>query len=545
MRTLSRTAVAAMATVGLLSVAVACSSTSSNQATQQSSTTTTAPPRPGGKIVVGTAGETDGFLPSQSRWTSSALMNARIVLDPLAAFDEAGTPQPYLAESFTHTPDYLQWDIKIRPNVQFHNGEACDAAAVKLNLDAVSKSALTGAALRPVDRVEVVDPLTVRVYMKTPWAHLPLVLANQTGFIIAPTQLNTADANNPVGTGPWKLKEWTKGARLVATRWDKYWQKDAQGQQLPYLEEVETRPLPDPKTRSQGLEAGDLNLIHTDSPEEVIKFSQQGGGDGIKVIVDTSQGTEETVMFNNIKGSFTDEKLRLAAAYALDRQQLVDQLYQGSFDIANGPFTKDSAWGDSDKMPGYDPAKAKQLVEEYKAAHGGEAPKVKLSVIASTDFLQIAQWVQQQWKAVGIETEIESIEEAAVTLKLVSGDFDSLLFNFWDRPDPDALYHYWYGANVATNGGIGLNFARYKSEVVDNALDAARGIDDPTKRAAEYKKIWDDFALHVPYIWLYHTKWVIAYQDTFHGVGDFTMPNGKKAETVSWGNLFLTGTWKA
>lgn len=545
MRTV-RTAALLMAAIGVMaSVATGCSSTSNDSKATQSSTTTAPPPRTGGKIVVGTAGEIDGFLPSQSRWTASALMDARIVLDPLAAFDENGAAQPYLAEAFIPSSDFRQWDIKIRPNVEFHDGEKCDAEAIKINLDAVSTSGLTGPALRPIDRTEVIDPLTVRVYMKTPWAHLPLVLTNQTGFIIAPNQLKAADATKPVGTGPWQLKEWTKGARLVATRWDKYWQTDAQGNRLPYLAEVETRPLPDPQSRTQGLAAGDLNLIHTDSPDQVIDYAKNGGGPGINVLIDTSQGTEQTVMFNNSKGPFTDENLRRAAAYALDRQGLVDTLYQGFFEVANGPFTKDSVWGDSDKMPGYDPDQARRLVNEYKEAHGGQAPKVKITVVASTDFLQIAQWVQQHWNEVGFETEIDSIDETQGTLKLVSGDFEAMLFNFWDRPDPDGLSTYWYGANVAGPTGIGLNFARYASDVVDRALDAGKESNDEAFRVGEYHKVWDDFAEHVPYIWLYHTKWVIAYQDTYFGVGNFTLPNGQKAIPMSWGNLFLTGVYKA
>jgi peptide/nickel transport system substrate-binding protein len=529
----------------MLTTAAACSSTTNTEgSSQQSSTTTTSPPAPGGKFIIGTQGETDGFLPSQSRWAPSALMNARLMLDPLAAFDTEGLPQPYLAESFTPADDFKTWTIKLRPGIEFHNGEKVNADSVKLNLDAVSSSALTGAAFRPVESIEKVDDLTLKMVCTTSWAQMPLVLANQTGFIIAPEQLKGALADKPIGSGPWKLKEWIRGAQLTATRWDKYWQKDAQGNQLPYLEEVETRPLTDPTTRTQALEAGDVNLIHTDNAEQVIRLSQQGGGEGIKVLVDPSQGTENHVLFNNQAGAFANKDLRLAATHALDRTVLVDTLYEGYFDVANGPFTKESVWGEADNFPAYDQAKARQLVQAYKDANGGQAPRVGLTVIASPDYLQLAQWIKQQWDDVGFETEIESIEESQGTLKLVSGDFDGLLFNFWDRPDPDALYHYWYGENVPQGGGIGLNFARYQSDTVDAALDAGRVTNDQPKRVEEYKKVWKDFGENVPILWLYHTKWVIAWQETFHGVGDFTMPNGKKAEAVTWGNLFVTGVWK-
>ncbi|MCX7620402.1 MAG: ABC transporter substrate-binding protein, partial [Acidimicrobiales bacterium] len=379
-------------------------------------------PQPGGKITVAIAGEADGFLPSVNRWTSSTLFQARTIFDPLAAFDADGNSRPYLAESFTPNSDYTQWTIKVRPGVSFHNGETLDGEVLRLHFTKMKESLVTGSVFKMVTKIEVSDPLSVTLTMSAPWTHFPVVLASQTGFVAAPAQMNTQDSVNAIGTGPFKLKSWAPGSPFIATKFDGYWRKDAKGNSMPYLDEVEFRPVPDPQSRNDGLEAGTYDMIQTESAEQVRDLLEQAeaspNGD-VRVLADTSEGSEAHVMFNNQTGPFTDKTLRLAAAHAIDRQALVDRLFHGQYQVANGPFTKESIWGEPDTYPAYDPDKARQLIAEWSAAHGGATPAVKLTVIGSSDFLRVAQEIVKQWNAVGFQSDVVSVSEAAGTVVLV------------------------------------------------------------------------------------------------------------------------------
>ncbi|MCU0270927.1 MAG: ABC transporter substrate-binding protein, partial [Acidimicrobiales bacterium] len=393
---------------------------------------------------------------------------------------------------------------------------------------------------------EAVDASTVKVTMTSPWAHFPLVLANQTGYIVAPQMIREGRNDVQWGTGPFFPTDYKPGDSFTATRNVNYWQSDANGARLPYLAEVEFRFVPDPDTRVNGVRSGDFDIINSDSASSVIELAElaESDPDGtVRVLLDESEGTENHVLFNTADGAFADARLRRAAAHAVDRQAMVDDLYGGFYEVAEGPFTADSGWGEPEGFPGYDPARAEELVAEWSAENGGASPTVVLTGIASTEYQEQLQLIADQWDAVGFTTQIEAIEEASLTGKAVSGDFEAVVFNFWDRPDPDALYHYWYGPNA--EAAVPINFARWQNAEVDAALDAGRVTDDLDVRKAEYQKVWNAMAEDVPYLWLFHTKWVVAYGESVQGVGRHTLPDGTPAEPVTWGQIWLTSVWKA
>ncbi len=505
-----------------------------------STTTAEAPPAtPGGSVTVGIEGEVDSFLPGNARWSSSALFVAKAVYDPLAAFDVDGIARPYLAESITPSDDFMSWTITLRPDITFHDGTPLDAEALRANLDFVAlQSGLTKSAFRPVEKVEVTGPLEVTMTMKTPWAHLDVVLANQTGFIVAPSTITSGIADEPIGTGPFTFESWEPDVEFKATRYEDYWQKDAEGNELPDLDAVAFTPIVDPDSRLSGLVAGDIGLMQTQSASQVIDFSKGDVPPGVNVLVDESEGTEANLMFNSETGPFADPNLRKAAAHALDRQEMIDSLFEGYYDVANGPFAEASGWGTIENFPEYDPELAKEEVAAWSAANGGATPSVTIMVLPTAETKLIGNYVAEQWEAVGIQTELQTVEEASASAALIAGNFEVALWSFWDRPDPDALYHYLYGDST-------LNFPKYRSATVDEALDAGRAIRDKDARRTEYQTIWDEYGEQVPIIWLYHVQWALAWRDGLYGVGDFTLPSGEKAQPITYGNTFLTGVWDA
>jgi ABC-type transport system substrate-binding protein len=507
-------------------------------------------PRAGGRIVVGTNAESDGFLPTINRWTPPTLLIARAVFDPLATLDDSGVAKPYLAESFTHNPGYTQWTIKLRPGISFHNGEPLTADALQKHFEAARASVVTRDAIASFDKMTIPDPLTFVIDLKQPWAHLPNMMTSQLGYIPAPSMYganNEGAPSHPVGTGPFKFATWRQNDRLIVERNPNYWRKDKDGRQLPYLSQVEFQPVPDDNVRSLRLRNGELDVVQTEAYREVSGFQQMvrdDPGGRLRALLDDSQGAEQGIVLNTQSGPFVDRNLRLAAAYAIDRKALAEQMFNGFYEVANGPFTAKSKWGSAQNYPTYFPERARQLVSEWKAGGKGRtAPKITVTNIAVADSVPIAQKIVKWWTDAGFEVQLRNEEEKVGSVDLVIGRADAVMVRFWDKFDPDVLYPYLISDSIAAPGSISLNFSRYRSATVDQALKAARASDDDAVRRQQYQKVWDDFAENLPVIFMFHTRWAFGYQAKVHGIGELRLPDATRAEPVTWGNLYLTGVW--
>src|SRR5690606_28312888 len=138
-------------------------------------------PVPGGSVVFALEAETSGWDPTLDRWAVSGHQVGQTIFDQLATFNEDGEAVPYLAEEFTPNEDYTQWEIKLREGIEFHDGTPLTSEAVKVLFEQHAQSGLTRPTVRPVEDVEVVDDLTARVNLNSPWASFPVVLTSQVG----------------------------------------------------------------------------------------------------------------------------------------------------------------------------------------------------------------------------------------------------------------------------------------------------------------------------------------------------------------------------
>jgi peptide/nickel transport system substrate-binding protein len=179
---------------------------------------------------------------------------------------------PFLAEAVTPNADSTEWTITLRPGVTFHDGSPLTADVVKNNLDAYRgqypgrTSLLFQFVLANIAAVDVVDPLTVRVTTGLPWSSFPSFLYSSGRLgMIAQSQLDDPEncATDLVGTGPFKLVEWQVNDHLSLERNEDYWRTDADGNQLPYLDELEFRPVIEQQQRINGLKSGEIDAFHT------------------------------------------------------------------------------------------------------------------------------------------------------------------------------------------------------------------------------------------------------------------------------------------
>jgi ABC-type transport system substrate-binding protein len=496
------------------------------------------PPRDGGSIKVGLIGEPASLLPPLGRFTPPDLMIARAIYDPLVALGADGTWHPYLAQSMTPDSTGLNWTIKLRDGVLFHDGEKFDADALITNLDSFRGSPITGPAFAVVASTKKVDDLTVVVTLIHPNLNLPYSLLGQGGLMAAPAQLKAKDNRHPIGTGPFVFGAWTKGQDLTVTKNPNYWR-----QGLPHLDGVTFEFLPDPLTRADDFASGQIDLVHDNRPVNIEQWTQNGLPNHGKLLLDSGEGDELTVTLNTQSGVMSDESLRRALALSTDRQQLTDQISQGTYEVASSPYAKSSPWYTDVAWPAPDLDQARAITTAWKAEHNGQAPVIRLSTTPDTDFARIAQLLQTSWQAAGFDVHIDQLESTEFTLRLVLDNFDAAIVPAFHGSDPSAEEPFVSKLTVTLPGFVSLNYARYTSPVVEEALKEGRESTDPATRKAAYAHIWEDYATHFPYLWLFHLRWAVGSSDRVHGVGKLELPDGSPARPVDWGTTMLASIW--
>jgi len=502
----------------------------------------------GGKIVYGIESDPNGLDPSKNGWDPAALTVANALFDPLVAWDAEGRPQPYLLESYTHNDDYTVWTAKVRPNVKFHDGTPLDAAAIVKHTDAMKSSAITGPAATGVDHAEAVDAQTVKLMLKRSWASFPALLAGQAGHIASPKQLDDPDGSSkPIGTGPFKLKSWEVGKKLTVIRNPDYWRAG-----LPYLDEVEFLPIGESQKRVEQLQNGTLNVIHNSDVsiggklDELARpdggLPEGGSSPGINVVHDQGITEANFAMMNTAKAPLDDLRVRRALAHGFDIQTAADTNgWPKDRLITDSIFPRGSPWYSATPYPSFDPAKAKQLVDEYEAEKG----PISITLGVTSDSVNLAQGqvIADQWSKVGIEVKVEAIEQKELVIRAVVGSYDVLLMRYFAAVDPDANSPFWTSETVRPPGQISLNFTRLKDDEIDRALTDAQASPDMNVRKKAYAKVQERFAELVPYIWTFRTDWAIASSKSVHDVRNKTLPDGRPALPFTAGIHRLTETW--
>lgn len=482
------------------------------------------PAQRGGTLTVGLDAETDGWNPTASQWAAAAYEVAQTIFDPLMAYGADGKPHPDLARSVTPSADFSVWTIQLRPGIKFHDGEALDAAAVKLQLDMDKASFLVGQSLRFVKSIEATGDLTVRVTMTQPWVGFPAVLAGQAGFIAAPKQLKASGAaatDKPIGTGPYVFKEWTRDDHLTVTRNPHYWRKD-----VGYPNTVTFKVIPDDQSRLASVQSGQVDLMYTIVASVV---AQARGDHSLQMHEGDSQGLT-MVMLNHAVAPLDDGRIRRALMYATNQQQLIDTIGQGQGKLGTEPYLPSSPWYVPSGYPTKpDPGRAKALVAAYRKDHGISGPvKFTLGCTPTPTNTQAMKLVKYQWGKVGIDVKLNFTEQATYINNAITGKYQANCWAQLGATDPDADSVWWSSSNAKPVGQVALNFMRMKDPRVDKALDQARRTDDTATRKQLYGKVWKYFVDDLPYVYLPHPHFAVIWSAHVHGVGEGKLPDGSK-----------------
>jgi peptide/nickel transport system substrate-binding protein len=478
-----------------------------------------ATPTPGGKVVYGLEAETsDGWCLPESQLAISGITVANALYDTLTRPDAKGEVQPWLAKSVEHNTDSTQWTITLRDGVQFHDGSKLTAEVVKNNIDAyrgaypTRKPLLFTFLFNPVKEVTVTGPLTVQVTLKQPWvAFADALWGNGRIGILAQSQLDDTSscATKPIGTGPFSLVTWTPGQSLVAKKNPNYWGKDAAGRQLPYLDEIEFRPIVENSQRVNALESGEINAMHTSDAATIEDAVAKAAKGDINAYETTKFSDVIYMLFNVSQAPFDNLTARKAVAQAINWDEYNSILGAGKLSKATGPFSPGNmGYLDNAGYPASDLNQAKSLAADYEKQTGKKLSFSYLAVNSETTLAQ-AQLLQAQMAKAGIDMQITSVDQATQISAAIAGKFQALQWRNHPGSDPDQQYIWW-------RTGSPLNFGRINDADLNGLLDQARSTNDG--RAAAYEKVNRIFGEKVYNAWLNYSHWMVATAANVHGV---------------------------
>jgi ABC-type transport system substrate-binding protein len=426
--------------------------------------------------------------------------------------------KPGLAESW-ELPDPQTVVMKLRKGVKFHDGTDFNAEAVKWNLNRMMTHPKSSAkiATAAIESVEVVDPSTVRLKLKSPSPTLFVNLspeADNVGGMMSPTWAEKAGdqgiATGSVGTGPFKITDYKPGNQVVYTKFDQYWKMGADGKPLPYMDEVVCKYQQDWNAALVAMRSGDFDLINGVAGRDVPTVESDPK---LKIERLPWSATQYMIAFNARPGArFAGDnmkKVRQAVNYAIDREALAKALGAGIGD-ANYQHLVPGQIGYSDKVTQYkyDPDKAKQLLAEAGMPNGFE---VTVDIISRPEDQQNAQAYQQMLEKVGIKMQIRPSERVAWVQKTLAGDFEMGTLLSGVRPDPDLVLGYRFAKD-----GPG-NYMGVDNPELEKLFTEGRTTYDVAKRQEIYEKAQNIIAdeSYLCYIW--RRQGVIATQKALKG----------------------------
>jgi len=497
-------------------------------------------PDVGGQLVYGLMAETNGWNPATNQWATSGQQVARSIFDTLAAFDDQSQIHPLLAAGFEHNAEYTQWKIKLRPGIVLSNGKPVTAQTIVRNQQYLKKSPIVGGAYTFIKGYSAEGDDTVVVDLTDPWANYPMSLSTQLGVVADPDWLESNDSLHPVGTGPFSLDSWEIGNKLVVKKNPHYWQTDAAGTHLPYLDSIEFRVIADSQSRTNALNAKDVDVIESVNGTQITSF--QNEKDYQVFSNSKSESSEFFVQLNTTSAPLDDLNARRAIAYATDKATITEQLTGGLDEPADGPFAPSSPWYATTDYPQYDPATARSLVEKVKAAHGGEFT-IRLSTSADPFMQQLAQMLQAQWTEVGITVNIETLEQAALIISVVTGRYQATSWIQFGNPNPALDSVYWRPDLAVAPPTFSLNFTRLRDEEIGTALKAARATAEPAEFRAAYAIVQKRLAATVPYVWLFHQQVALIASKRVVNLTHYTLPDGSTGLDLSNGTHPLAHVW--
>jgi peptide/nickel transport system substrate-binding protein len=467
-------------------------------------------------LRIGLAEDPDILDPSLARTYVGRIVFSA-VCDKLFDIDDKLNIVPQLALSYDISADGKAVTIKLRPNVKFHDGEPLDAEAAKFSLERHLNfpGSFRKPELASVDRVEVTDPLTIKLVLKAPFSPLIAQLTDRAGMMISPKAAKEAGDKfglHPVCAGPYKFVERVQQDRIVFEKFADYWNKDNV-----FIDRIVYLPIVDSTVRLANLKSGGLDLI-----ERVLATDIKDVRADPKLKLSTAielgyQGITLNIGKDKAKGPLSQSaKVRQALDLAIDREALNQVVFNGEFMPGNQWVNPEHPYYQKAfPVRARDIEKAKALLKEA----GITGPvNVDFMVPKGVETEVPAQVVQSMAAEAGFDLKIRVTEFATSLKQAEAGEYQAYMLAWSGRIDPDGNSYVFLHSNAPQN------YSDWRNAEADKALEEARLVTDMAKRKAIYEKLTKLESEDEPILYLYHRRLLIAHTTKLEGYKQ--MPDG-------------------
>ena len=416
------------------------------------------------------------------------------VFEGLVEYDRQGNPTPQLAERWTISPDGKVITFHLRSGVKWHDGTPFTADDVKFSVEVWKRYHSRGRLIYAnVTDMDTPDPVTIILRLSEPAPALMSSLNSFTSPILprhgyAGTDIPTSPFNyKPIGTGPWVFKEWQRGSHIILERNPDYWLSGK-----PYPDRLVVRYLPDAASRSAMMETGEV-LFGVQTP---IALSDVRRLSNMPNLGMTTDGYEYfapivTMQFNNLEPPFDNLLVRKAVAHAINREQVVRNVWFGLGKVATGPVSSKSKYytPDVEKYP-YDPKKAEELLEQAGFKKDASGVRLRLTYEVSplgSEYLRLGEVLKQQLGRIGVQIELRTQDSASSSRRLYS-DYDFKFSTAYIGTYADPQLAVYWSKNIA-KGVPFSNASRYSNPSMDKMLEAVQIENDAAKRMEQFHEI--------------------------------------------------------
>src|ERR1700744_3418350 len=467
-------------------------------------------------LRIGIAEDPDILDPTLSRTYVGRIVFSA-VCDKLFDIDEKLNIVPQLALSQETAADGKSMTIKLRPNVKFQDGERLDAEAAKFSIERhmTMPGSFRKSELASVDHVEVVDPLTIKIVLKTPYAPLIAQLTDRAGMMVSPKAVKEEGDKfglHPVCAGPFKFVERVQQDRMVFEGFADYGNKDNV-----FIDRIVFLPIVDATVRLANLKSGALDMIErvlaTDikdvraDPKLVLSPAPELGYLGLTI----------NIANDKTKGPLSQSaKVRQALDLSIDREALNQVAFNGEFKPGNQWINPDHPYYQKDfPVRGRDVEKAKALLKE-----AGVTPPVSVDFMVpkGAETEAVAQVVQSMAAEAGFDMKIRVTEFATSLKQAEAGEYQAYMLAWSGRVDPDG------NSYVFLKSDAPQNYSGWSNPDADKALDDARRVTDQAARKAIYQKLAKLVLDEEPILYIFHRRILIAHTTKLEGYKQ--MPDG-------------------
>jgi peptide/nickel transport system substrate-binding protein len=417
---------------------------------------------------------------------------------------------PQLATGYEYQdPTHLM--LHLRANVVFHDGTKFDADAVKFKIDRdrTAKGSMRAGEVNTIASVDVIDPLTVRIALKSPSSPLLAVLTDRAGIMISPKAVEAEGADfglHPVCAGPFAFESRVPQDRIVLRRFPGYWNADAI-----HFDRVIYQPIPNSAVRLANLQAGSLDLVEYVVPTDM---AQAQADKRLKLAV--GDGLAYTgITFNTDNGSAAhtvagqSALVRRAFELSIDRQALIETVYNGLYQpVAQANTPSSPFYVPSIAPPPRDVAQAKALLKQAGVAL---PVPIILTLTNGPDIQQAGEVIQSMAAEAGFAVKLRTLEFASSLQAGYAGDFEAYLIGWSGRADGDAnMWPFLHRTGT-------FNYGHYGNDDVDRWLDEARTISDIPQRRDLYAKVWTQERTDMPLVYLWISKNIVGMRKDLNG----------------------------